>query len=81
LSGIDVISVDFSSVWTSALSVCSSCASDATVIDSLSAPTSSVKSTRAICPIDTGTLVRTVSRKPVSATLTSYGPARTLVSV
>jgi hypothetical protein len=45
---MDVISADFSSVLTSALSVCSNWASDATVTVSLNVPSSRVMSTRAI---------------------------------
>ena len=78
LSGIAVISADFNSVLTSALSVCSSCASDATVIVSLTVPTSSAMSTRESWPIATGTLDRTPSRNPCRETLTSYAPGGTL---
>ena len=50
-------------------------------MDSVSAPISSVMSTREIWLIVTGTFVRTASLKPGSEILTSYGPARTFVSV
>jgi hypothetical protein len=81
LSGIWVMAAAFSSVETSALSVCSSSAAEATVTVSVSVPTCRVTSTRAIWPMVTGTLVRTASRNPASATLTSYGPASTFVKL
>ena len=79
LVGSASISRDFSSVLTSALSVCSSVDDDSTVTVSVSAPTSSVTSTRATWPTDTGTFSRCISLKPVSVTLMSYGPASTLI--
>ena len=72
-------SFDLISVLTVALSVCSSCESDATVIVSVSAPSSSATSTRDTVPIVTGTSVWTNSLKPASETLTSYVPGRALV--
>ncbi len=64
-------SFDLISVLTVALSVCSSCESEATVIVSVNAPSSSDTSTRETCPIDTGTSVCTNSLNPWSETLTS----------
>ena len=66
-----LMSLDFSSVATSVLSVCSNCASEATVIVSVSAPSSSDTSTRLTCPMVTGTLVRMNSLNPCSETFTS----------
>jgi hypothetical protein len=79
LSGIWVMAAAFNSVDTSALSVWRSSAAEATVTVSVKAPICRLTSTRAIWPMVTGTLVRTASRNPVRTTLTSYGPARTLV--
>ncbi len=62
---------DFSSVETSALSVWSSCVSDATVTVSVSAPTVSVTSTRLTVFTLTGTPVSMNSLKPCSETFTS----------
>ena len=71
LSGIVVMVSDLISVWTSALSVCSSSEADSTVTTSLKVPTSSVMSTRAIWPIVTGTFERTASRNPCKEIFTS----------
>ncbi len=76
-----VISPAFNSVDTSALSVWSSWASEATVTVSDIVPTSSAMSTREIAPSVTGTFARTPSRNPCNVIFTSYGPGCTFTKV